>query len=114
MEKGKLSIDKFSWVQMVNNTEGKTSGMLFLCLISGLVGCYTFGASTTILIGAYIYSAFHKIAISEVLPNDITSLFNIMMMQGASLIVFALSGFGVRRFTNDKPINNGDEENKTV
>lgn len=114
MEKGKLSVDKFSWPQMVNNTEGKTSGMLFLCLISGLVGCYTFGTSTTILIIAYIYAAIYKLKISEVLPTDITGLFNIMMMQGAALIIFALSGYGVRRVTNDKPITYVDEENKTA
>lgn len=110
-DKNKLSVDRFSVVQMFNNSEGKTSGMLFVCTIGCLSAVICFSASFIILFGASVYGIIVKEKISDLLPPDITGLLNNMMFQAISMFALGGTGLGIRRFTTDKHVLTEDEKN---
>lgn len=92
-------INTFKWVQMFNNSRGKTSAMLVVGFAACIVAVGVF-AFTSILM---LYIVFTKYSSS--LAAEIQST------QMQSVALFALGGtmLGVRRFTNDKKIEiNGE------
>lgn len=107
--KDKLSVDRFSIVQMFNNSEGKTSGMLFVCTLGCFSSVICFSASFLMLFGASIYGIIIKSNIANLLPPDITGLLNNMMMQSIMMFGLAGTGLGVRRFTTDKHVVTEEE-----
>lgn len=109
--KDKLSVDRFSVIQMFNNSEGKTSGMLFTCTLGCFAAVLCFSASFLILFGAAIYGVAFKEPLSELMPKEIIGLLENMMMQAIAFFALAGTGLGVRRFTTDKHVlTDGDEK----
>lgn len=111
-DKSKLSVDKFSWIQMYNNSEGKTSGMLFTCTMASNTAIMSFSCSWIILLSSAIYAAWNKEPLIVILPIEIQNLLQNMMMQSAGLFTVAQAGLGVRRFTTDKHVTTEDEIKK--
>lgn len=100
----RLSVDRFSIIQMCNNSEGKTSGMLTMCTLGCFSSILCFSASFLILFGASIYGVIMKEPLIELLPKDIIDLLNSMMQQSIMFFGLAGAGLGVRRFTTDKHV----------
>ena len=76
---------KFSFVELTNNNNGKTSASivagLFIILIGGL---------------SFIYSVYHKTYVIE----------------STGLITIGSTLLGIRRFTKDKPLNDSENLNQ--
>jgi hypothetical protein len=98
------SISEFKWKEMFNNSNGKTSGMLFVCIIACFNSAMTFSVSALIIFGASIYGMIFKINLPVILPPDITSFLSNIMMQSVAMFGLGATGLGVRRFTQDKNI----------
>lgn len=101
-EADSLSVDKFNIAQMFNNSKGKTSGMLFISIMACFSAVMCFVIVGSILVVAGIYGMVHKIAFSDILTPDITSLFKDLISQALILFFGGASGLGIRRFTPDK------------
>lgn len=104
------NVSEFKWKEMFNNSNGKTSGMLFVCTLACFNSAMTFSTSAIILFGASIYGVVFKVHLNELLPPDITGLLNNIMMQSIAMFALGASGLGVRRFTTDKPITDDSKK----
>ncbi len=87
-----MDINKFNFVQMFNNSKGKTSPMILIAFISGLIGSATFLSCAIIMFFLVGYKA----------KTDVTNILNSVLMQSVGLVTLSLTALGVRRFTNDK------------
>jgi hypothetical protein len=97
-------VSEFNWKEMFNNSNGKTSIMLFVCGVACFNSAMTFSTSALILFGASIYGVIFHVSLNTLLPPDITGLLNNIMMQSIAMFALGASGLGIRRFTNDKAI----------
>jgi hypothetical protein len=94
-----VGVNSFTWVQMFNNSKGKTSGML-------LMGFYMCAAGVT----TFVFSAFFMLIL--VLSKSPLSFTNeLATLQTQCVAMCALGGtmLGVRRFTNDKILDTHGE-----
>ncbi len=107
-----LDVDIFSIRQMFNNSKGKTSGMLFICIYAGFTAVSCFGIVVAIMVGASVYALVEKVTLNSVLPVDILNFLSNIIFQSLALFTSALAGLGARRFTQDKGTN--ETENKEV
>jgi hypothetical protein len=105
-------VSEFKWKEMFNNSQGKTSGMLFVCTIACFNAAMCFSTAAVISLGASLYGAIYSINIIEILPPDLTMFLRDIMMQSIALFALGASGLGVRRFTTDKPVVSDSIENK--
>jgi hypothetical protein len=112
--KNKLSIDRFNVRQMFNNSEGKTSGMLFVCTFGCFSAVMCFVVVGNIIAGAAVYSVLYKENLSELLRVDIQALLNNLLVMALALFGMAGAGLGIRRFTPDKHVLTEADETKTI
>ncbi len=87
-----MDINKFNFVQMFNNSKGKTSPMILIAFSAGLIGSATFLSCAIIMFFLVGYEA----------KTDVTNILNSVLMQSVGLVTLSLTALGVRRFTNDK------------
>lgn len=98
----KPSIDKFNIKQMFNNSKGKTSGMLVVCIYACISAVTCFVIVAGIISGAAIYAVIHKDNLSTLLHPDIQALLQNLLMQASALFAMGGAGLGIRRYTPDK------------
>jgi len=104
-------VSEFKWKEMFNNSNGKTSGMLFVCTIACFNSAMCFSTAGLISVCASAYSAIFHIPLDEILQPDITMFLRDIMFQSIAMFTVAGTGLGIRRFTPDKQIT--DDEHKT-
>jgi hypothetical protein len=97
-------VSEFRWKEMFNNSNGKTSGMLFVCTIACFNSAMTFSTSAIIVFGSSIYGALFHVPLGDIMSPDITMLLRDVMFQSIAMFGLGATGLGVRRFTTDKPI----------
>jgi hypothetical protein len=93
-----MDINKFNFVQMFNNSKGKTSPMILIAFLSGLSGVSTFVACAIIMFVLVGYEA----------KTVVTNILNSVLMQSVAMVTLSLGALGVRRFTKDKEIEQKD------
>lgn len=90
-----MDINKFNFVQMFNDSKGKTSSSKFLAIIGGLVSLGTFSSCAFVML----------VLIAHEAKTDITSIVNLVMMQSVALFTICMGVLTTRRFTKDKEID---------
>ena len=105
-----IGIDKFSWAQMFNNSKGKSSGMLLVCIYAGIVSITSFGLAVAIMVVTVVFALINKVSLASVMPTDILNFLGTIMFQSLALFTSALAGLGARRFTKDKEIIKEENE----
>jgi hypothetical protein len=97
----KPSIHEFRWVEMVNDSKGKTSTGKFLALIGGIVSVLTFGVTSVIaLIIAFGSNGSHL---------EASNLAQNIAMQSVALFTLCIAHLTTRRFSNDKELEKQPE-----
>lgn len=89
-----MDINKFNFAQMFNNSKGKTSPMILIAVLSGVIGCFTFASCAIIMYFLVVYEA----------KNDVTTILNSVLMQSVAMVTISLGALATRRFTKDKEI----------
>ena len=89
-----MDINKFNFAQMFNNSKGKTSPMILIAFLSGIIGCFTFASCAIIMYFLVVYEA----------KNDVTTILNSVLMQSVAMVTLSLGALATRRFTKDKEI----------
>jgi len=107
------NIAKFNWKEMFNNSKGKTSGMLVVCILACLVSVANFFSVGLILNGASIYGAIFHVPLVEILSSDITMFLNNLLIQSIAMFGLGVAGLGARRFTPDKQITDDTYTDET-
>jgi len=96
-----LNIDRFNFIQMFNNSKGKTSLMLF----SSFIGVIT---SSLIFTLCGVIAAF--MVMFEAKSTDISNVLTSLAMQSVGLFTVSIGALTTRRFTDDKTITNENKE----
>lgn len=94
-----MNIQKFEFVEMFNNSKGKTSPMLTLAFFGGVVSLlvFFFCAGAT-----FFMQVFES-------KTDVTNLLTNITMQSVGLFTVCMGALTTRRFTKDKDIENGQQ-----
>lgn len=90
-----MDINTFNFVQMFNNSKGKTSPMILVAFIAGLIGCATFATCAFIMLILVVHEA----------KTDVTNILSNVLMQSVAMVTLSLGALATRRFTKDKEIN---------
>ena len=91
-----LNINKFTFAQMFNNSKGKTSPMLFVAFFGAFVSLFVFSSCAFVMMALVVHES----------KTDITGILNSILMQSVALFTLSSGMLTVRRFTQDKEINN--------
>lgn len=94
-----VGINSFKWVQMFNNSRGKTSAMLVAGFAACIAAILVFSFTSFLLL--YIIA----IKYSASLAAEIQST----QMQSVALFALGMGALTARRFTNDKKLENNGE-----
>lgn len=89
-----VSINRFNFVQMFNNSKGKTSPMLVIAFWGGVISLLVFLVTSFITL----------IMVTHGTKADVTSILTNTQMQSVALFTVASGMLVTRRFTNDKEI----------
>lgn len=110
MTNNKPSIDRFNPVQMFNNSKGKTSGLLLVCIYACLASVTCFVIVGSVIVGASLYAVINKENLSDLIKPDIQALLSNLLLQSSALFAMGGAGLGIRRFTNDKPVQEDTQD----
>lgn len=91
-----LNINQFTFAQMFNNSKGKTSPMLFVAFCGAVVSLCVFSSCAFVMMALVVHES----------KTDITGILNSILMQSVALFTLSSGMLTVRRFTQDKEINN--------
>jgi hypothetical protein len=102
----KLNIHEFSWVEMCNDSKGRTSPGKFLALIGGMVSVFTFLVTSVIALIIAFGSNGSHIEASNLAQN--------IAMQSVAMLTLCIAHLTTRRFSKDKELEEPKKEEFSI
>jgi len=103
----KVDIHQFRWVEMVNDSEGRTSPTKFIGVLSCLVSLFTFAlAGISVLVVLWFTSK------SSIDYSAILGAFQNLMMQSVALFTLGGAMLGINRLTKDRSTKLDENDNQ--